>query len=95
MSDNEILIKQIVEKCGRLIKDYQNLQKENEKLSGLVTQLKKSQTDNKTEIDLLEQKLQILKASSDQMNEKDHKDFEKRISNYIKNIDQCIEILSE
>lgn len=95
MPENEILIKQVLEKCIRLIKDYQYLQKQNEKLLDVVSTLKKREIENNAECDLLEQKLSILKAASGQMNEKDQKDFEKRITNYIKDIDNCIEILSE
>jgi len=59
------------------------------------------ETNSKIVLDKLQQllkkftTLQKEQASSGQMTHKDQKEFEKKISQYIKEIDKCIGILSE
>ena len=43
----------------------------------------------------MEQKVSVLKAAAGDMNDKDKKDFDKRINQYIKEIDKCIGLLSD
>ena len=42
-----------------------------------------------------QQQVEILKFSQEQMNEAEKKAFEKRLNQYIKEIDRCISLLKE
>ena len=95
MAENDERIKRIQLKLATLIKNYQSLQKEHLSLINIVSVLRKNETDTKLEIELMKEKVQILKASAGQMSELDQKNFEKRINQYIREIDHCIGMLSE
>lgn len=95
MYENDVHIKRVNEKLLLILKNYQALQKENSALSLTVQDLQMKEQDKNQQIELLKQKVQILKASSGKLDGQDQKEFEKRINQYIKDIDQCIGILSE
>ena len=95
MSDLENHIKRINIKLQQLLKNYQLLQKENSRQSELITQLKETKEKDSQQITALHEKISILKAATGKMNETDKKAFEKDISQYIREIDKCIGILSE
>ena len=60
-----------------------------------VKKLRQKEEDYKSTLYELDQKVNILKAASGQMTEADQKEFEKRINQYIKEIDKCIGLLSD
>jgi len=95
MSDLEQHIKRINDKLQQLLKNYQLLQKENERQIRLIDTLQQSKEKDLQQINELQEKVGILKAASGQMNEADKKEFEKNISKYIREIDKCIGLLSE
>ena len=91
--DNEI--KRVTDKLQQLLKQYQHLQKENQKLK---ESLQKAAAENETrqqEAEQLQLQLNILKSAAGQMPDADKKAFEKKISQYIRDIDKCITLLSE
>ena len=87
--------KMVLEKLQQLLKKYLLLQKDNETLRTDCSALQKKESDYKMAIEELNQKVNILQAASGQMTNKDQKEFEKKISQYIKELDKCIGILSE
>ena len=95
MSAVENDIKRVYGKLQQLLKQYLMLQKENEKLREEVKQLQENKEQQLERIDQLQIQVSLLKAASSQMNEDDKKVFEKKISQYIKDIDKCITMLSE
>ncbi len=95
MSDLEQNIKRINTKLQQLLKNYQLLQKENNRQSELIKQLKETKEKDDQQLTALQEKISILKATVGKMNEADKKEFEKNISQYIREIDKCIGILSE
>ncbi len=95
MSDLEQNIKRINTKLQQLLKNYQLLQKENSRQNELIKQLKEVKEKDNQQITALHEKISILKAAAGKMNEADKKEFEKNISQYIREIDKCIGILSE
>ena len=95
MSDLEKNIKRINDKLQLLLKNYQLLQKENQRQSELIATLQQTKEKDKEQIAALHEKVTILKAATGKMNEADKKAFEKNISQYIREIDKCIGILSE
>ena len=88
-------IKRVNSKLQQLLRQYQSLQKENEKLAETVKSLRLAKENEIAEITRLQQQVSILKSSIGQMAEPEKKVFEKQINQYIKEIDKCIHLLSE
>ncbi|HOZ78198.1 MAG TPA: hypothetical protein PLY34_09400 [Ferruginibacter sp.] len=95
MADLENHIKRISDKLQLLLKQYQQLQKDNERLKSAVQKLESGQAAATQQVELLQLQAGILKASAGQMNDIDKKAFEKKINQYLKEIDKCITLLSE
>ena len=95
MSELEQHIKRINNKLQQLLKNYQLLQKENNRQIELIRQLKESKEKDYQQIANLQEKISILKAATGKMNVADKKVFEQNINQYIREIDKCIGILSE
>lgn len=88
-------IKRVNEKLQQLLKQYVLLQKENRKLNEEIKLLTDSKDQQQQKIEQLQVQVSLLKSASAQMTEADKKDFEKRINQYLKDIDKCITMLSE
>lgn len=95
MTQVEEYIKRVNTKLQHLLKQYHFLQKENEKLTAALNDLRTKREQETAEIQRLQQQVNILKTSAGQMDETDKKSFEKQINQYIKEIDKCINLLSE
>ena len=95
MNDLEQHIKRINSKLQQLLKNYQLLQKDNQRQSDLIKELQEAKANDRLQITALQEKITILKAAAGKMNDADKKAFEKNISSYIREIDKCIGILSE
>ncbi len=95
MSAIENDIKRVYNKLQQLLKQYLLLQKENEKLKQEVKQLQENKQQQLEQIDQLQIQVSLLKAASSQMNVEDKKVFERKINQYLKDIDKCITMLSE
>jgi len=88
-------IQQVYQKLQQLLKRHAALQKEKDQLQA---QLASVRSDNKQQlqaIELLQQKVQVLQAAKGEMNGEEKKAFEKRLSQYIREIDRCIAMLGE
>ena len=88
-------LKRIQEKVQHLLKQYQLLQKENEKLTTENNSLREKIQTGSGYADELEQRVAALKMASGQLSEIDKKELEKRMSGYIREIDRCIAMLAE
>lgn len=88
-------LKRISDKLQLLLKQKQALQKENEQLLKEISSLKKKEESQKIQTEELEQKVAVLRTAAGKLSEADKKDFEKRLSFYIREIDRCIAMLSE
>jgi len=86
-------LKRIQEKLQQVLKEYASLQKENLHLRNELDQTKQNSLQNMQMTDQLKQQVEVLKISSGIWDAKDKKEFEKRINQYIKDIDRCIAIL--
>ena len=95
MTDLDVHIKRIQEKLERLLKQYNDLQKENNLLKKEIERSSRQAIVNQQTIETLKQQVEVLKISSGNWNENDKKEFEKRINHYMKEIDKCIALLSE
>ena len=95
MSDLQLNIKRINDKLQRVLKKYQQLQKDNTRQSKIIKELQEIKDNQIETIGQLQQQAAILKASAAPMNAVDKKAFEKHINQYVKEIDKCIGLLSE
>lgn len=85
----------IAEKLQQLLKQQNRLKKENERLRSELENCKKRETASQERIDELSQQLQVLKFAAGEMPDKDKKEFERKINQYIKEIDKCIAFLGQ
>ncbi|MBL0145573.1 MAG: hypothetical protein IPP48_07245 [Chitinophagaceae bacterium] len=95
MQELEQHINRINQKLQQLLKKYEQLQEDNERQGKLIKELQQQKESSGEQIRTLQQQVNILKASTGDMNEADKKNFEKHINQYIKEIDKCITYLSE
>ena len=87
-------INSINAKVQQLLKKYAALRKENALLSQELEERRSNEKHFLKKIDSLEMQAGILKASAGSMDEKDKHDFEKRINQYIKDLEKCITMLN-
>ena len=88
-------IERINLKLQQLLKDYVQLQKDNERQTKLLTTLQQEKVIAAENIHTLQQQVNILKAATNSLSEQEKKNFEKNITQYINQIDNCITFLSE
>ncbi len=95
MSKLEANISQVVGKMQLLIRKYQALQKDNEKLRSELKEKSDNEAALLLKVKLLQQQLDIVQiASTNNADEQTRNQLEKRINAYIKELDQCIALLS-
>jgi chromosome segregation ATPase len=85
----------ILEKLQALLKNLDRLKRENAKLKSDLEAAKSREAAAGQRIEELQQQTSILKLAAGELNEKDKKAFEKKINQYIKEIDKCINYLSQ
>jgi DNA anti-recombination protein RmuC len=83
------------DKLQLLLKQYSRVQKENERLRTELQQVRDRELEIEQRMEELHQQNTILKLSGGGLDEKDKKDLEKKIGQYIKEIDRCISVLSQ
>jgi len=94
MATIEEHINSINSKLQLLLKKYAALQKENLILSREMEVFKENEKDFLQKINTLEIQTGILKASVGKMDEKEKQVFEKRINQYLKDLDKCMAMLN-
>jgi hypothetical protein len=95
MTQSELKLKRVHEKILLLVKQYQGLLKENERLK---EDLKKMQIRSETisrESEKYRQQAEVLRLTGRGMEEQDKKMLEKRLNKYVREIDKCIALLQE
>jgi uncharacterized protein YlxW (UPF0749 family) len=85
----------LYEKLQQLLQQQARLQRENKKLQEELQQARKSEAATKDRMEELQQQLAILKLAAGEMTEEDKKVFERKLNQYIKEIDKAIAYLSE
>lgn len=88
-------LKRIQDKLQHLLKQYQLLHKENEKVLIENTVLKENLKRANTQKDALEQRVAALKLANGNISENEKKELEKRMNGYLREIDRCIAMLEE
>jgi chromosome segregation ATPase len=95
MEDLELQVKRINEKLQSLLRRHDAVLKENERLKRENGEWHSKISDHSAKLEQLQQQVEILKASKGEMDESEKKAFEKRLGQYIREIDRCIGLLSE
>ena len=90
----DIHIKNIQSKLQLLLKKYATVEKENIKLTKENESYKSYEKNLIEKLNLLEQQVNILKASAGELEGKEKSAFEKSINKYIKSIEKCIGMLN-
>jgi len=88
-------VERISQKIHLLVKKQQSLQRVNSELRQQVHELQRQRSAQVETIDELQQQLQVLKAAKSELTADEKKAFEKRLGQYIREIDRCITMLSE
>ncbi|MBP7555553.1 MAG: hypothetical protein KA821_04790 [Chitinophagaceae bacterium] len=92
---DETQLKRIQDKLQLLLRQQQQLQKDNQLLREELSLLQKTNAQYEEQTEKLKQQLDILKFSNTAMSDAEKAQFEKRINAYLKEIDRCIALLSE
>jgi chromosome segregation ATPase len=85
----------INDKLQQLLRQQARLKKENERLRMELQGSQEKEAGLRVKIDELAQQISILKLAGGDMNDKDKKDFERKINQYVKEIDKCIAFLGQ
>jgi len=94
--DVELQLKRIQEKLQQLLRQRESLIKENGKLKEDIRQLQQAHNNHSERVEQLQQQVEILRTTKgDEMSEMEKKVLEKRLGQYIREIDRCIALLSE
>jgi chromosome segregation ATPase len=93
--DAELRVRRIQEKLQQLLRQRDLLQKDNERLREELHQLQQEHSDQAARLDQLQQQVEILKATKAAMSEGEKRALEKRLGQYIREIDRCIAMLGE
>ncbi len=83
------------EKLQQLLKQQNRLRKENEQLKAQLEFEKDESATTKKRAGELAEQLSIIKMATGDMNEKDKKEFERKINRYLKEIEKVINYLSQ
>ncbi|HEX7757215.1 MAG TPA: hypothetical protein VF421_17815 [Niabella sp.] len=87
-------IKQIQDKLVQLCRKNAAIEKENSALRQALEESKTSAEAAASNMEAIQQQLDIAKYGNTQMSTEERKAFEKRINGYLKEIDKCIALLS-
>ncbi len=94
MADLELQLKNLEQKIKLLLKQYQQLQKENMLLKIEIEKKRSALDTEKTLIQKLQQQVDILNLGSPSVNGDDKKQLEERISGYLKEVEKCLALLN-
>ncbi len=84
----------INEKLQQLLKQHHRARREIDQLKEVINNQKKEFESTQELVAHLQQKVSILQIASGDMNENDKKEFERQITQYVKQIDKCIAYVS-
>jgi hypothetical protein len=91
----ELRVRRIQDKLQQLLRQRDLLLKENGKLREELRQVQQDHLDRATRLEQLQQQVEILKATKASMSEGEKRALEKRLGQYIREIDRCITMLGE
>jgi hypothetical protein len=95
MEQLELQVKRIYDKLQLVLRQREALLKDNNKLKDELQQLRQSENDRVGQVEQLKQQVEILKVKKGEMPLEEKTLLEKRLSQYIREIDRCIALLAE
>jgi septal ring factor EnvC (AmiA/AmiB activator) len=95
VTEAEVQIGRIQEKLQQLLRQRDLLLKENGKLKEELRQLADEQFGNTRRLEQLQQQVEVLRVTKAAMSEGEKGVLEKRLGQYIREIDRCIASLGE
>lgn len=95
MEQLDLQVRRIQEKLQLLLKQRETLLKENKALKDELAQLKQSNSKHLGQVEQLQQQVEILKVKGGNMSDDEKAVLDRRLGQYIKEIDRCIAMLSE
>ncbi len=95
--DNQVegQIQRIQDKLQQLLRQRDFLLKENGKLREELRKTQEGQTEDSRRLEQLRQQVEVLRVTKTAMSEGEKRDLEKRLGQYIREIDRCIALLGE
>lgn len=93
MIDISANISHLQEKLQLLIKEFKQLQKENNRLLKEIANAKLEKEANSSHLNQLEQKVAALQLTSGNWNDAEKIGLQKKIDSYLKEIDKCLALL--
>ncbi len=91
----ELRVRRIQEKLQQLLRQRDLLLKENGKLREEMRMLQQTLADRAARLEQLQQQVEIVKSTKEAMSEGEKRALEKRLGQYIREIDRCIAMLGE
>jgi hypothetical protein len=88
-------IQRIQEKLQQLLRQRDLLLKENGKLREELRKVRDDHADHSRRLEQLKQQVEVLRVTKTAMSEGEKKELEKRLGQYIREIDRCIALLGE
>jgi len=95
MQELELQVKRIHEKLQQVLRQRESLLKENGKLKEEIRQLKQTDNGRTGQVEQLKQQVEILKVKKGELPVAEKAALERRLSQYIREIDRCIALLAE
>jgi chromosome segregation ATPase len=98
MSDDNPIegqIQRIQDKLQQLLRQRDFLMKENGKLREELRKTQEGQADDTRRLEQLKQQVEVLRVTKTAMSEGEKRELEKRLGQYIREIDRCIALLGE
>jgi hypothetical protein len=95
MSQPELQIKRVHEKMLLLVKQYQTLQKENERLKENLIKMQERYEAAGRDAEKFRHQSEVQRLPGRGLEEPDKKILEKRLNQYVREIDKCIALLHE
>lgn len=93
MTDINTHINHLQEKLQLLIKEYKQLQKENNRLLKDIAAAKTEKETKLNQLNQLEQKVAAIQLTSGNWNDTEKASLQKKIDAYLKEIDKCLALL--
>jgi chromosome segregation ATPase len=95
--DNQVAdqIQRIQDKLQQLLRQRETLVKENGKLREDLLRVQESRAEDSRRLEQLKQQVEVLRVSKTAMSEGEKRELEKRLGQYIREIDRCITMLGE
>jgi hypothetical protein len=95
MTSPEVQFKRVHEKILLLMKQHQTLQKENERLRDDLKKMQDRSEVISRDVEKFRQQAEAVRLSGRNMEEADKRILEKRLNQYVREIDKCIALLQE